>query len=85
MLSIRICPGCERRLAEASQAMRRHATDMNRATQLLVRNGGGGEEQRQDFKARLVASFNDAQSAWEAYREHLIEHGLLPAPEVSAQ
>ena len=52
---------------------------MNCATQLLVSNGGGSEEQRQDFKARLLASLNDAQSAWDAYREHLREHGLLPA------
>ena len=80
MPSTPICPGCERRLTEASQAMRRHATDMSSAIQLLVRNGGGSEEQRQDFKARLLASFNDAQSAWDAYREHLIMHGLLPAP-----
>jgi hypothetical protein len=60
--------------------MRRHATDMNSAIQLVVRNAGGSEEQQQDFRARLLTSFNDAQSAWDAYREHPIEHGLLPAP-----
>lgn len=78
MLPISVCPGCERRLTEASQAIRRHATDMSKAIQ-WVQNGGGSEEQRQAFKARLLASFNDGQSAWDAYREHLIEHGLLPA------
>jgi len=57
--------------------MRRHATDMSKAIQ-LVRNGGGSEEQRQELTARLLASFDDAQSAWDTYREHLIEHGLLP-------
>jgi len=51
---------------------------MSKAIQ-WVQNGGGSEEQRQAFKARLLASFNDGQSAWDAYREHLIEHGLLPA------
>ncbi|MFL6305557.1 MAG: hypothetical protein ACJ72H_18655 [Candidatus Sulfotelmatobacter sp.] len=35
------------------------------------------EEQRQEFVARLVASFNAAQSAWDSYREHLAKHGLL--------
>ena len=85
MPSTRICPDCERRLTEASQAMRRHATDMSKAIQ-LVRNGGGSEEQRQELTARLLASFDDAQSAWDTYREHLIEHGLLlPAPKLSAQ
>jgi hypothetical protein len=36
------------------------------------------EEQRQEFTAELVASFNEAQSAWDAYCEHLIKHGILP-------
>ena len=35
------------------------------------------EEQRQEFVARLVASFNAAQTAWDSYREHLTKHGLL--------
>jgi len=38
------------------------------------------EELRQDSRTKLAASFNDAQSAWDAYREHLIEHGILPSP-----
>jgi len=46
----------------------------------LARSGEPTEEQRRDFTTRLVASFNDVQSAWDAYTEHLIEHGLLPAP-----
>ena len=75
----RICPGCEQRLTEATQAMRRHAADMGNAV-YSARSGGLTEEQRQDFKNILVASFNEAQSAWDAYREHLIEHGLLPVP-----
>jgi hypothetical protein len=36
------------------------------------------EEEIDQYKARLVASFNEAQSAWEAYRAHLREHGILP-------
>jgi len=27
----------------------------------------------------VTASFLEAQAAWDAYRDHLIEHGLLPA------
>jgi hypothetical protein len=35
------------------------------------------EEEREEFVAKLVASFNAAQSAWDTYREHLVQHGLL--------
>jgi hypothetical protein len=41
------------------------------------RRGKPTEKQREEFAARLVASFNTAQSAWDAYREHLTKHGLL--------
>lgn len=47
----------------------------------MVRSGIATEEQRQDFRIEFVLSFNDAQSAWNAYREHLVEHGFLPSPE----
>jgi len=70
-----ICKGCEERLTEASNAMRRHASEMNSAINLA--RIGATEEQATDFRARLVASFNDAQSAWDTYREHLNQHGLL--------
>jgi hypothetical protein len=43
--------------------------------------GGVTEEMRQDFRARIIASFKEAQMAWDAYRDHLSEHGLLPKPE----
>ena len=35
------------------------------------------EEQVQQFRINLIVSFNDAQSAWDAYRAHLEEHGIL--------
>jgi hypothetical protein len=44
----------------------------------LIRNRSLTEEGKQDFKGRLAASFNVAQTAWDAYREHLVEHGILP-------
>jgi hypothetical protein len=56
--------------------MRRHGTDMETAIR-MKQSGKPTEEQRQEFVARLVASFNAAQSAWDSYREHLIKHGLL--------
>jgi len=59
--------------------MRRHTADMAKAVD-WARSDNPTEEQRQEFKTRLMASLNDAQSAWDVYREHLIEHGLLPAP-----
>jgi hypothetical protein len=60
--------------------MRRHETLMS-TTILLAQSVSATEEQRQEFRIMLVLSFNDAQSAWDAYREHLIEHGFLPSPE----
>jgi hypothetical protein len=57
--------------------MRRHAAGVLEAVKLNER-GAPTDEQRRNYKAILVASFNDAQSAWDSYREHLIEHGLLP-------
>ena len=73
----RLCPLCEKLLDKACDAVRHHAAVMNTAVS-LVRSGEVTEEQRQDYKTSLQASFNDAQSQWEAYREHLVEHGLVP-------
>jgi hypothetical protein len=36
------------------------------------------EEQRREFTANLVGTFNDAQAAWDVYRQHLVEHGIIP-------
>lgn len=76
MLPISICPGCEQRLTTASNAMRRHAEEMNTAISSV--QTGLTEEQVDEYKIRLIASFNDAQTAWDAYRAHLREHGILP-------
>jgi hypothetical protein len=43
------------------------------------------EEQWQKVCANLAASFHEAQSAWDVYRDHLIEHGLLPSRSQLAQ
>ena len=76
MLPPRICNSCEQQLTQASNAMRRHCAQMRRSIQWL--RNGATDEQRQKLRIKLVSSFNDAQSAWDAYREHLIEHGFLP-------
>jgi hypothetical protein len=46
----------------------------------LVRKGPT-EEQVSNFRGWLLESFNEAQAAWDAYREHLIGHGLLSPSE----
>jgi len=78
-----VCRGCSRRLDEAANAMRAHANVMRQALD-LSRDGSMVEELRQDLttrlkSTRLKSSFNDAQSAWDAYRQHMIEDGYLPA------
>ena len=75
--STKLCPSCPRRLDKASSAMRLHASEMNRAFE-LIRSAGLSEERLQTLKTRLSASFDEAQSAWGAYHEHLVEHGILP-------
>jgi hypothetical protein len=58
--------------------MRRHWNMMDRAIALLRTEYT--EEQRKQFAADLVTTFENAQAAWGAYRQHLIEHGILPSP-----
>jgi len=77
----RICPRCQLRLHDASMAMRRHYTLME--TGIRLSRTDHTEEERQEFRARLEATFNDGQTAWDAYREHLTEHGILPPPRIS--
>ena len=72
-----VCTTCEKRLDEAANAMRRHGAQMTSALQ-LIQSGRLTEEERQEFQTRMSATFLEAQSAWDAYREHLIEHGILP-------
>ena len=76
MMPIRICPDCEQLLSAASDAMRRHAEDMRTALSLV--SATLTDEEIDRYKLKLIASFDDAQSAWEAYRAHLREHGIFP-------
>ena len=76
MRSTILCQGCDQRLKEASDALRHHASVMHSGIELA--ETGPTEEQRKEFVDSFIASFNDVQSAWHAYREHLAGHGLLP-------
>jgi hypothetical protein len=64
-------------MTNVANAMRRRGTQMTAAIQLAKTDLS--EENRQETAAKLAASFNEAQAAWDAYRGHLIQHGLIPA------
>ena len=76
MPPIHICPGCEQSLTTASDAIGHHADDMRAAISLIP--SALTEDQIDQYKIRLIASFNEAQSAWHAYCDHLREHGIFP-------
>ena len=78
---IRICPECEHQMTAVANAMRRHGREMYAAIELAKTDLS--EKERQDAGVRLRESFNEAHSAWNAYREHLIKHGLLPTSDES--
>ena len=62
-------------LSKAITVMNRHRAVMERAIGVQQR-GNVTEEQRQQYRAELAATFNEGLSALEAYRNHLIEHGV---------
>ena len=76
MPPIRICSGCKESLDTASNAIRRHADDMQTALSLVPSELT--QEHIDRYKIKLIASFNEAQSAWDAYCDHLREHGIFP-------
>jgi hypothetical protein len=76
MLKLRICGECGRLLKEAAEAMRIHETDILIGLKHNL-EGYLTEEGRALLAAEAVDSFNDAQARWDAYREHLVGHGLL--------
>ena len=78
MLGIILCHGCDERLTEVSNAVRHHASVMH--TAMEVAKGEVTEEEWKVYKDNLVTSFLEAHAAWDAYHEHLVEHGLLRNP-----
>jgi len=75
MIRTLLCHICDERLTDVSNAIRRHASVTHTAIELA--KSDATEEQWKVFKDSLAASFHEAHAAWDAYREHLIEHGLL--------
>ena len=77
-----VCNGCDERLAATAAAMRSHASVMHAAIE-EAKAETLTDERRKDYTDALISSFNVAQTAWDAYREHLSGHpalrGLLPA------
>jgi len=57
-----VCLSCER----ASNAIRRHTSQVNSGLD-CARKSAATEEQVSDFPGRLLASFNEAQAAFDAY------------------
>jgi len=78
MIRTILCHSCDECLTEVSNAVRHHASVMH--TAMEVAKGDVTEEQWKAFKDSLANSFLGAQAAWDAYREHLVEHGLLRNP-----
>ena len=76
MIATRICPECAQLLTEAMEAIRSHEADILRGLK-LNREGYLTEESRQVLAPAAVASFNAAQTAWDAYRQHLDGHGSI--------
>jgi len=76
MIHTKICAECERLLGDAVTAVRQHEVQMATGISLNV-NGRLTEQLRKELAPAVVESFNVAQTAWDAYCEHLIAHGLL--------
>ena len=75
MIHTILCHSCDDRLTDVSNAVRHHGSVVH--TAMEVAQGDITEEEWKGFKDNLAASFLEAHAAWDAYREHLIEHGLL--------
>lgn len=75
MIRTILCHGCDERLTDVSNAVRHHASVMH--TAMEVAKGDVSEEEWKGFQGNLAASFLEAQASWDAYREHLMKHGLL--------
>lgn len=72
-----LCHSCEVLLNSTADKMRRHAALVVKCIQLS--HLAHTDEERLAFRASLQETFNDAQKAWDTYRDHLIEHGFLPS------
>ena len=76
MIPTKICAECQALLEGVVVALRQHETQMTTGISLSMK-GYLTEELRKEFAPVLVESFNVVQVAWDVYREHLIQHGLI--------
>jgi len=76
MVNILVCRGCEELLSDASYALRRHSAAMSNAI-LSAERDSISQEEFENYRTEVRSSFKEAQERWDAYREHLVEHGLL--------
>ena len=82
MSPTRLSYRCNAKLTAASNALRRHSSEMEAAIQLVQSHPN---EQLNDARADLRESFNQAQAAWDEYTAHLAEHGILSELPASTQ
>jgi hypothetical protein len=61
--------------------MRRHSALMAKGIELA--HFDPTDHERCAFQEKVRETFFDAQAAWGVYREHLIEHGILPSAQSS--
>jgi hypothetical protein len=73
-VKMHVCNGCEQQLNAAGNTIRRHATLVLHAIEIGRSNPS--DEVRQEQRALVSASFKEAQAAWNAYSDHLAEHGI---------
>jgi len=76
MIHTRICAQCGKRASEAATAMRYHEADLTNGLSLNI-DGYLTEEGRRQLAPAVIKSFINAKTAWDAYCQHLDEHGLL--------
>ena len=74
----RLCNQCEQLLIAAANARRRHSAQVTETLELR-KTEIETEEVLRERRARLLASLDEAQAAWDCYRGHLVQHGILPA------
>jgi hypothetical protein len=75
MSPVLLCYQCKERLNKAALALRRHASQMESAFDLM--RSSATEQQLDDARTDLLASVSEAQTAWDEYAAHLREHGII--------
>ena len=75
MIKMVVCKGCEERLNNASYALRRHSAALTTAMNTAQANSIS-EEDFENYRSEMRTTFQEAQAAWDAYCQHMVEHGF---------